>query len=310
MPQEVQEPTWRQRLTDVQYLLSVIQESMKEQYFIDDSYIDIPFDQLVRIIMESGEMFACFADEECRERSEVSAFVLLRDIRPGRDAWIEAYSLPQYRGHYPAGRRHLNQILEYCFAPWNPEQLPSQKLSPKGLGLRKLKAQVSAMNTPACQALKRAGFMATGISPADGLFKGQLTDIITVEKMNPILLPREPLYAQRSLETSSATVADTSRVVHASAVVAERSGGDSDLRTERSASDERASGDSLGAREGERREGGIPGLEQLRERVAESEVESDGRNERGGGAKRVYGASRTRRAAGDIERGSKRTRRK
>jgi hypothetical protein len=79
LPQEMQEPTWRQRLTDIQFILPVIQESMREQYFIDDSYIDIPFEQLVRIIMESGEMFACFADEE---RTEVCGFVLLRDHTP------------------------------------------------------------------------------------------------------------------------------------------------------------------------------------------------------------------------------------
>jgi RimJ/RimL family protein N-acetyltransferase len=254
-PPDQQHDMWVTRLTDINFLLPHIQEALKEPYFVDDSYIDMPFDTLLRAILESGEVFACFDADHTGERT-LCGFVLLRDVRPGRDAWLEAYSLPQYRGGYPAGRRHINQIMEYCFAPWNPEQLPSQKLSPKGLGLRKLKASVSAMNTPACTALKRMGFVACGFSPADGLFKGQLTDIITVEKINPALLPKEPHYAQRRGEAASGTESDTSTAVPVGTSM-ERPERESEGGTDRQL---RAAGSELAASGGgSSRQRGIPG---------------------------------------------------
>lgn len=184
MPPHEQEAAWQQRLTDVQWLLPYLKDALTEPYFADDAILDMKFEDIVRYGMQSGELFGCMHGQE------VVGFVLLRDIRPNRDAWIEAYTTPAYRGKFPCGTL-LRQILEYAFSPWNPELTNSQKYAPKGLGLRKLKAATSDRNDAAVRAMKRLGFFCAGWSLMDALFKGKTTDIILLEKFNPLYIPRQ-----------------------------------------------------------------------------------------------------------------------
>lgn len=212
LPEEQQRATWEARLKDIQPWLPYIQQALAEPFFADDYYLDMPFDELIKQIMTTGELFGCVHNDE------VVAFVILRDIRPGRDAWLEGWVAPEFRGKYPCAKQ-MAQIMDYAFRPWNPELTNSQKMSPKGLGLRKIKASCSNHNRPAALALARLGFMPTGMSLMDGLFKGTLTDILTVEKFNPIYLPkREPqedVWRQRGRrEASAGTTLHTGTGVH------------------------------------------------------------------------------------------------
>lgn len=183
LPQEQQRDVWEARLRDIQPWLPYIQEALEEPLFADDYIYDMPFDQLIKQMLLSGELFGCVHEDK------VVAFVVLRDIKPGREAWLEGWVHPAFRGKYPCAKQ-MNQIIEYAFRPWNPEQTPSQRLAPRGLGLRKLKSAFSGFNAPAGRALKRLGFHAIGVSMMDGLFKGRVTDIILVEKFNQLYLPR------------------------------------------------------------------------------------------------------------------------
>jgi RimJ/RimL family protein N-acetyltransferase len=284
LPPEVQRDAWVNRLSDIQPLLPYLQEALSEHYFADDSLLDIPFDQLVRGFMESGELFACVVETDAGGQ-ELVGLALLRDVRPGRDAWIEAWTVPKYRGKYPCGKQ-FQQILDYCFAPWNPELYPSQKVAPKGLGLRKLKAQFSAANRAAEVALWRNGFFMTGRSPGDGLFKGTLTDIITVEKINPSLLPKEPPNVWKGREAPSSTTDDTGASLSVSTgverPVLEPKGRRS--RPVRAASVER---EESGA--GSAWEGGIPRPVELRDGLVEPEGRPDLNEEHGSGAEPLHG---------------------
>lgn len=284
LPEAQQRAAWEQRLTDIQWVLPHLHDALAEPFFTDDSVVDLPFDMLVRLAMEGGELFGCTHEREDGTIVPVG-FVLLRDIRPGRDAWMEGYTVPEFRGKYPCSKQ-LRQIMDYAFRPWNPELTQSQKLTPKGLGLIKLKANVSVANRAAQMALWRCGFQTTGISPRDGLFKGQVTDIITVEKFNPLYLPQgnNNVRKQESREaTSTADVRGTTGIQSSAAVQA------AELRPEgerpeqvRSEGPERERDSGVGSR---RRSGKRP--KQLRERVAQPQGIANIIEEHGGSSEQL-----------------------
>lgn len=277
---EQQRDEWIARLNDVQWLLPALQQALAEPFFADDYIVDMPFDEVVKSSMQGGELFGCVHDEK------VVGFVLLRNIKPGRDAWIEAYTAPEFRGKYPCSRQ-IRQILDYAFRPWNPETTRSQQLFPRGLGLQKIKAAVSAANTSAHAALWRLGFNVIGRSPADGLFKGKYTDIILVEKINPALLPQEGMqdvWKRRRKQGSGTNTPELrgASSVHASAPVHLATGLDGDVPERGSASGEQRTG---GGQRSRKRN--IAGLEQLRVGVVEPEGQPDGRAKRSEGGKHV-----------------------
>ncbi len=210
LPESQQKEMWTHRLQDIQWLIPTLEAALSETYFCDDSIVDMPFDQMVKAALMCGELFGCV--HEVDGANQVVGFVLLRDVRPGRDAWMEGYVVPEFRGKYPVAKQ-IREVLSYAFRPWNPEQTRSQQLSPKGLGLRKLKASLSGSNLPAARFLASLGFFSTGVSMMDGLFKGNVTDIIQVEKFNPLYLPKpEPINVRKPQPENS-----NPSVVHAPA---------------------------------------------------------------------------------------------
>lgn len=277
-PPEQRQDLWRERLENIQYLLPHLQDALSEPYFADDSIVDLPFDEIVRHGLQNGELFGCLYD------GEVVGFVLLRDIRPGRDAWIEAYTTPAFRGKHPCGRQ-IREILEYAFAPFNPEQTNSQKRAPLGLGLRKIKACISDANTPAAMALKRLGFITFGWSHVDALFKGSLTGTILLEKFNPLLFPQVNPDVRWRQQAQSTRIHSSAPVSERPAVHQFRPGelGVRELRTTgvesepttRRRSRKAVSSARKGSRQLQRGD-----TESLRA-VVESAIESDGRLQRG-----------------------------
>lgn len=273
MPPHEQETAWTQRLTDVQWLLPYLKEALAEPYFADDAILDMKFEDIVRYGLQSGELFGCMHGEE------VVGFVLLRDIRPGRDAWLEAYTTPAYRGKYPCGTI-IKQIVEYAFSPWNPELTNSQKYAPKGLGLKKLKAATSDRNDSAVRGLKRLGFFCAGWSLMDALFKGRVTDIILLEKFNPLYIPRQQQDVwKRRLDTQTPGIRSTAPVPEC-ADVSERPGvqQSGELQRPSTERDDAAASVAVGARSGKRnnRAGRLRA-------VAESTERTDGPAEHAGG---------------------------
>src|ERR1700722_10257574 len=79
LPEAHQEDTWKARLNDIKPWIPYIQAAMEETFFADDSVIDMPFDVILRNIMTTGELFGCVHD------GAVVGFVILRNMRPGRD---------------------------------------------------------------------------------------------------------------------------------------------------------------------------------------------------------------------------------
>lgn len=234
-PAEKQE-AWRMRLEDIQWLLPHLENALRERYFADDCVVDLPFNEIVRLALENGELFAVVTEEK-----QLIGFALLRDIRPARDAWIEGYVAPEFRlkglKGYKACREAMQEIIDYAFTPWNPEQTNSQKYTDKGLGLKKVKASISGENVPASRALARLGFFATGISYMDALFKGRVTDIIFLEKFNPLYLPRAEDVRQRRRRQEAQLDSTTS--VSECAPVSERGPGGEQLQQLRSERGER-----------------------------------------------------------------------
>jgi len=303
-----QKEAWTKRLEDIQWILPLLQDAMREKYFTDDTNLDIPFPEVVRGAMETGELFGCMAEAEDGTREPVG-FVLLRDVRPGRDAWMEGYTVPKYRGKYPCAKQ-LAQILEYCFTPWNPESTPSQMHTPIGLGLRKIKAQFSSENIPAQRTLWRCGFTVSGQSPLDGLFKGTLTDIITVEKINPLYLPKEYLNAEKSREAARRADVSSPAAIPAGTGISRPLRGEQPTEPSPDAGSSAASPE-LAASGGKRTGGGRKrGPEQLRERVAEPEGQPELPEEHASRSERVSRIRATRAGAKPVGRSSKRTGRK
>lgn len=299
LPEQQQRATWEARLGDIQWLLPMVKEALKEPFFLDDALLNQTFEEIIKGAMLTGELFGCVHGEGADRK--VVGFVLLQDVRPGRDAVISAWAHPEFRSSYTLYRL-IKRIMDYAFRPWNPERTEAEKQAPRGLGLRKLKANISGENLSAAKALRCLGFLTFGVSLMDGLFKGRVTDIILLEKFNPAILPKQepanarklsqgadPAHLHPATGIPSAAELPASTSVHA----AEPSG--EPVRTVRAASGGESAGGGERARA--RRESR---LKQLRQRVDEPKEQSD-RPELDAGSPELLPAN-----AGDAADGSRR----
>lgn len=210
----------KKNMENLKILFPFIKQALAEPFYADDYMKDADPEKLLASLMPTSELFQCVHDHPTEGRVLVG-IAILKGIVPNREAYFDAWTHPAFRGKYPCSRL-LQDIFDYAFRPWNPERTDEEKKQPRGLGLMKIKCQTSAANRPAIRALQRLGFKQVGLSPCDGLFQGQWTDVILVEKPNPGIFdaipPEELEHGKRSETPSSADVRSTPAVHSAPSV--------------------------------------------------------------------------------------------
>jgi RimJ/RimL family protein N-acetyltransferase len=166
----------------------------KEQFVFDEWVNNLPIEQLLFSVLHAGEIRICHTD------GKVIGFVAFRDLMPGRSAHFEAFAFPKYRKTRTLAQAS-KEAVKYAFDPW-----------PQGLGLQKLKAEVSNLNQPGYRGARAMGFEITGYSQGDGLFQGVPTDMIALELLNPIIFGEQHGQAEtssvQSLSSDAAISAD------------------------------------------------------------------------------------------------------
>ena len=156
----------------LQQLTPLYALAAQDPYFLDDGIRDGDPLQLLLYVLQRGEFFLCLTADKKR----VIGFAILRDIVHCRSAHLEAWAHPDFRGPHgkPLMDAHFKEIIEYAFEPW-----------PKGLGLQKIKAEVSDANTPCLITCHRLGFEAVGRSQLDQFHNGVAYDSVLLELLNP-----------------------------------------------------------------------------------------------------------------------------
>ena len=200
--------------------LEIMATIMDEPYYVDDMMRELSAGQLLSHAIEQGEFLAHFLGDEPVGVS------ILRDIVAGRDATLEAWVFPKFRGSYCVFNA-ARQLIKYAFSAFEAG----------GLQLRKIKAQVSANNPSAIKAVDRLGFKLVGISPADGLFTGQYTDMLLLELPSPVYFSLGTNNGQQEVESSAATDVPSAGTVSSASGVLDASA---------SADDDTAGTDSAG----------------------------------------------------------------
>jgi len=151
-------------------LPQIFEAALQEPFFIDDDLRGMDPLDLLMYALRDGEIFACFAD------GELIGICSFRDIKHCRSAQYDAWVAPEHRG--PEGKAKIYQlvkeVMEYAFRDF-----------PKGLGLKKVKADIAMGNLPALVTAQRLGFIQVGQSPLDAFHNGELHDSLLLELLNP-----------------------------------------------------------------------------------------------------------------------------
>lgn len=159
----------------VKYLEPIAQKILSDHQYCDDVWRSATPMQLLAFNLQNGEIF------DCRAYGELGAVCSLHDIQHQRSAFYEGWSEPQFRTF--KGRKALvafaRDLFAYAFRPWGDD----------GLGLKKIKAEVSAENILALKACRALGFKEYGYSPLDSLHRGKPTDMVHLELLNPAYFP-------------------------------------------------------------------------------------------------------------------------
>jgi RimJ/RimL family protein N-acetyltransferase len=166
----------------------VLRAAASEPWYLDDVGRQMEERDLIHSYLGDGEFFACFANDE------FIGFVALSKIIPGREAYIDAYSLPQFRKKIVI-RRIMDKVVTYCW---------------ERLRLVKLKCGIAEQNVSSIRACARVGFRYIGISPMDGLYLGHPANMILLELFNPAYLspPPEVIHEQEESKADDADSAD------------------------------------------------------------------------------------------------------
>lgn len=178
---------------------------LEEDFFVDDWQRNMQPSQLMYHMMQSGEIFACMFG------NRLAGIGILTSIIRQREATFAAWVLPEFR-RSPCIKLFFEDLRAYCFRPFRQVDDP-EHLDRSGLGLRKLKANVSVSNGPAMHAAGRLGFALVGRSPLDGLYSGYLTDMLMLELPNPHFFPRIPDVRQQ--QSTSAPDVQPARPIRA-----------------------------------------------------------------------------------------------
>lgn len=162
----------------------VIAMAMKEPWYMDDSAREPEMRSVIENFLNDGELFACFANDQ------FVGFIGISRVILGREAYLDAYALPQFRKTILL-RRIIDRVIKYCW---------------ERLGLVKLKAEIAEQNHSSFRACVRLGFGYVGTSPLDGLYLGQPTNMMLLELFNPAYLPTPPevIHEQEEPHTSDA----------------------------------------------------------------------------------------------------------
>lgn len=151
--------------------LGVMRLIMQEPLYFDDMMRGMTASDMIMHALDSGELFVHFGVEG--NKRYLVGVTILRNIIHEREATFEAWVTPQFRGHYCVKTAALH-VFEYAFKPF-----------PRGLGLKKIKAQIATSNAHAINAAAKLGFFHIGTSPLDGLFNGVPVDMLYCELLNP-----------------------------------------------------------------------------------------------------------------------------
>lgn len=195
-------------------------EAMRdEDYMVDDWLKGLPPNVMLYNAMQSGELFACFYGQK------LAAITLLTNIIRQREGTLEAWVMPEFRGEYCVWE-FWAALRNYAFRPFRNEIGTDQDISNSGLDLRKIKCTISRANPEAFKACARMGFFQVGMSPQDGLYNGQLTDMLMLELPNPRYFPalKAANNDRRKQQSTRATYVRTTSAIRAAEPVPERTG--------------------------------------------------------------------------------------
>jgi RimJ/RimL family protein N-acetyltransferase len=187
---------WAQLRAAIEPYAAVLQVIMQEPYFLDDSLKSMSAVDVAMQLLHTGEIYFCFYGDK------LAAFFYLSNILPERHATFGAWVQPEFRGNRQATYLIAKELItDYAFAPFGP----------MGLGLKKLKGEITRANEIAGRAALAIGFQEFGISPCDALHDGIPYDTVLLELLNP------DYFAPERVETLSngpkdAEAADTSDV--------------------------------------------------------------------------------------------------
>jgi len=154
----------------VEQYAPVLELIAKEPFFLDDAYRQMTPVDMVMNLLSNGEVYFCFLGEA------LVAFLSINQILPGRHGTFDAWVSPPFRGNRAVTHAIGKElIVDYAFAPFGPF----------GLGLQKLKANITGANLAAGRAAIAIGFVAIGVSPGDALHDGIPYDTVLLELLNP-----------------------------------------------------------------------------------------------------------------------------
>lgn len=166
-----------------------LQMAMAEPFCFDDSLRNIQEDLIWRNFLASGEVLICLDLQ-----GAPAGFQALNNVVPGRTANWFGFVHPHYRGHR-LSLEWARKALDYAFDDFGP----------RGLGLMKVKAQVSVHNEAAIALCRALGGAVVGVSPFDGLFHGKPADMMLFEFYSmPLVGQAEVLESDGRYEQSTA----------------------------------------------------------------------------------------------------------
>lgn len=167
---------WAQMSENMKHLAPLAEALRSEPFYIDDSLRDKPAHAVLMGGLQAGELFVYYYE------GRLACIIFLSDIRPGRDAYFEGWSHPDFRVGRPERRAVLQagkNCIEYAFKPFGHELTD-------GLGLAKLKARITAPNRKSFKSAIALGFRQFGMSPLDTLHFGVPYDTLMLERLNPL----------------------------------------------------------------------------------------------------------------------------
>lgn len=147
--------------------LKIFQEAQREPFLFYDNEKNKPIYQLIQSMLLQGELF--FPEVN----NEVIGYAAFRNIQPTRYANLEIYLSSGYRKSRTLGEFRAS-LESSAFAKY-----------PDGLQLLKLKASIHPGNYSSLKACKNSGFVALCDLPLEGLWQGQLSTMIYLEKYSP-----------------------------------------------------------------------------------------------------------------------------
>jgi RimJ/RimL family protein N-acetyltransferase len=187
LTQEQMAYKWASLRFEVQKYVPLLQ-GLDIGYYLDDGDKQTPPFELLMAKLQNGEVYFIYS------KQEFVGIAAITDIMWDRNAYIEGFAHPNFRGKHEVGAA-IGELITYSFNEYGDG----------GLGLKKLKALVVAENIAGMKKAAKVGFKPAGILRGENLHLGVPHDVVLLELLNPkyFAVDTKVLTDARSTETPS-----------------------------------------------------------------------------------------------------------